>query len=284
MYRIGPCTGRRRTPRPGAVPHYRRQLGVHRHRSGRYTSTHTQMESYRYRLHLVLMRRVRNSYHNAECRPARVKRLKAPVLRMLLICIYRLRLAKEHPMSESSAGRGEVSIEFSVLLWCMRVFVDPPGQDWAGQDEAGQDGAEAHIEATLRQMGAADAAPAFCRFMAVIRDTLPRTAKVSRVRWRSGGNDEHVRWRQSPLPNSAAPWRHCSCYAACCRRPPRALHWTTRRNWARTWRGRAGFSVHPLPGYVTLQWQCSLRREGHARTRLGADIAGRTMSPIAGGR
>jgi hypothetical protein len=95
-------------------------------------------------------------------------------------------------MSESSAGRGEVSIEFSVLLWCMRVFVDPPGQDWAGQDEAGQDGAEAHIEATLRRMGAADAAPAFCRFMAVIRDTLPRTAKVSRVRWRSGGNDEHV--------------------------------------------------------------------------------------------
>ena len=98
-------------------------------------------------------------------------------------------------MSESPAGRSEVSIERSVLLWCMRVFADPPGQD----------GAAAHIEAAFCRLGAADAAPAFCRFMAVVRDGLPQAIRLNSVCWRSVGNDEYALLEAMALAQERRP-------------------------------------------------------------------------------
>ena len=82
-------------------------------------------------------------------------------------------------MPQALSCRATVSIEQSVLLWCMRACVAAPRDDAAVRD-------------ALAHLGAASAWPAFGRFITVVRDYVPDMVVVNSVAWRGVGADELV--------------------------------------------------------------------------------------------
>ncbi|HTZ71702.1 MAG TPA: hypothetical protein VMB71_13685 [Acetobacteraceae bacterium] len=80
-------------------------------------------------------------------------------------------------MPHALSCRATVSIEQSVLLWCMRACVAVPRDDAAVRD-------------ALAHLGAASAWPAFARFITVVRDYVPDMVVVNSLAWRGVGADE----------------------------------------------------------------------------------------------
>jgi hypothetical protein len=86
-------------------------------------------------------------------------------------------------MSEFHDESATVSIERSVLLWCMRAFVHGRRRDI----DAGK-----HIGAAMRRVGAADAAPAFQAFMQGVGSFALRPVGVHCLCCRGISTDEHA--------------------------------------------------------------------------------------------